>query len=233
MKVLLIQNCSVEGFGFYEVVLRRIASDVKVIHPYRGEPFPGARDFDAVIIGGTPVSAYLWETHPYLREEHSFLKTIIAEDIPCLGICFGAQLLSLILGGTVTNSLRKEIGIYQIELTEFGKNDPCLTGFPARFSVFQWHGDTFFVPPLANLLAVGQTCRNQMFRLGRAVGVQFHLEIDSQEAGSWCDAYAEELKSFGKTKDHISAQFKPAEKQMALLAEKLIHNFLNRNNQDS
>ena len=53
MNVLLIQNCSTEGFGHYETTLKRIASKVQVVHQYRGDPFPNVRGVDAVIVGGT------------------------------------------------------------------------------------------------------------------------------------------------------------------------------------
>ncbi|MGB8657611.1 MAG: type 1 glutamine amidotransferase [Candidatus Zixiibacteriota bacterium] len=225
MNVLLIHNCITEGFGLYETILRPIASKVKAIHPYRGDLFPNVHGIDTVIVGGTPISAYHLGNHPFLQQEFSFLKEVIAANVPCLGICFGAQLLSLALGGTVIRSPQKEIGVYEAELTESGTTDPSLKGFPRRFPVFQWHQDTFSVPPNAELLVTGRTCRNQMFRAGNAVGVQFHLETGSKEADSWCTAYAEELQSFGKRRDDISVECEAAEKQMALLAERMITNF--------
>jgi GMP synthase (glutamine-hydrolysing) len=233
MHVLLIQNCSTEGFGLYETFLKQRDFNVEILHPYRGDPFHNAKDIDAVIIGGTPVSASRLANHPYLLNELVFLKVVIAKNIPCLGICFGAQLLSLALGGEVTQNPQKEIGIYEVELTQTGKIDPVLKGFPARFPVFQWHSDTFSVPLHGELLAKGQACRNQMFRLGKSVGIQFHLEIDSPEADRWCSEYAEELKSFGKSREDISAEFKPVEKQMAELAEKLISNFMSQIMEDT
>jgi GMP synthase (glutamine-hydrolysing) len=225
MNVLLIQNCSTEGFGLYETTLRRIASKVEVVHPYRGDPFPNIRGIDAIVVVGTQVSAYHLERHAFLQEEFAFLKAVLVKNIPCLGICFGAQLLALALGGTVTRNPQMEIGVYEVELTDAGKTDPSLKGFPARFPVFQWHGDTFSVPPNAELLAVGDTCRNQMFRAGNAIGVQFHLEIGSKEANNWCNAYVEELHSFGKRKDEIIAEVEAIERQMEVLAEKLMLNF--------
>jgi GMP synthase-like glutamine amidotransferase len=181
MNFILIQNCSTEGFGLYETTLRRIASKVEVVHPYRGDPFPNIRGVDAVLVSGTPVSAYHLDNHLYLQKEYDFLKAIIDQNIPCLGICFGAQLLALALGGNVSRNREREIGVYDVQLTESGKIDPSLKGFPLHFPVFQWHGDTFLVPPNAELLAFGHPCKNQMFRAGNSIGVQFHLEIGSKE----------------------------------------------------
>jgi GMP synthase (glutamine-hydrolysing) len=233
MNVLLIQNCSTEGFGLYESVLRRIASKVDVTHPYRNDPFPNLQGLDAIIIGGTPISVYYLEEYSFLQREFDFLKAVLTMNIPCLGICFGAQLLSLALGGKVTRNPQKEIGISEVELTPAGRINPSLKGFPLRFTVFQWHQDTFSVPPNAELLVTGQTCRNQIFRAGNAIGVQFHLEIGSKEADSWCSVYAEELKSFGKRREDISAEFKTVEKQMTMLAEKLMLNFMSTIKEDT
>jgi GMP synthase (glutamine-hydrolysing) len=226
MNVLLIQNCSAERFGLYETTLKRITSKAQVIHPYRGESFPNVQTLDVVVAGGTSISAYHLERHAFLQKELGFLKAALAENVPCLGICFGAQLLSLALGGTVTRNPQMEIGVYEMELTNAGKIDPSLKGFPARFPVFQWHGDTFSVPPNAELLVVGNICRNQMFRTGNAIGVQFHLEIGSKDANNWCSAYAEELQSFGKRKDEIITEVEKVEKQMTMLAERMMLNFM-------
>ncbi len=233
MNVLLIQNCFTEGFGLYESIIKRIASKVEVIHPYRDDPFPNVQSTDAVVVGGTPISVYDFTSYPFLQREFDFLKAVLGKNIPSLGICFGAQLLSLAMGGTVTQNPQKEIGVYVVELTESGKTDPTLKGFPPRFPVLQWHQDTFSVPPNAELLVTGQTCRNQMFRAGNSIGVQFHLEIGSKEADNWCIAYAEELHSFGKRRNDISAELEVVEKQMTLLAEKIILNFLNTIKEDT
>jgi hypothetical protein len=41
---------------------------------------------------------------------------------------------------------------------------------------FHWHGDTFEIPPQALRAAESEACANQAFMLGKAVGLQFHLE---------------------------------------------------------
>ena len=54
----------------------------------------------------------------------------------------------------------------------FGPSGPVLP-------VLHWHGDTFTIPPGAELLASSDRCVNQAFRLGRAYGLQFHVELDA------------------------------------------------------
>jgi hypothetical protein len=52
--------------------------------------------------------------------------------------------------------------------------------------VFQWHNETFSVPPAAQLIATGAHCHRQAFAIGtRHIGVQFHCEIDGLKVESW------------------------------------------------
>jgi GMP synthase (glutamine-hydrolysing) len=53
-------------------------------------------------------------------------------------------------------------------------------------TVFQWHGDTFDLPPGAVWLARGSSCQNQAFRWGsNAYGLQFHIEMTAAMIDEW------------------------------------------------
>ena len=80
----------------------------------------------------------------------------------------------------------KEIGWYEVELTEAGRDDAVFSGCQPTEMVFQWHGDTFDLPAGAVQLARGTDCENQAFRYGRAAyGLQFHLEVTPEIIVSW------------------------------------------------
>ena len=89
-RILAIQNMEGEGFGRFERHLRQDGHDLAVLHAYRGEPLPPPEACDAVLVGGTPLAAYRWEEHAFLREEAAFLQRVVAAGTPCLGVCFGA-----------------------------------------------------------------------------------------------------------------------------------------------
>ncbi len=180
MRVLAVHNCSIEAFGLYEQLLLDRGIDCQIVHPYRDERLPPHQDFDAVLVGGTPVSAYEAHSHPFLQAEREYLRNAVQKGKACFGICCGAQILAQILGADVRRCQRMEIGVYKVRLTEAGRKDSLLKGFPPHFPVFHWHGDTFGIPEHADLLVEGQDCPNQMFRRGKVVGVQFHLEVTSQ-----------------------------------------------------
>jgi GMP synthase-like glutamine amidotransferase len=99
-------------------------------------------------------------------------------------------------------------------------------GFPQTFPVFHWHGDTFAIPAEGRRLAMDRDCPNQAFRLGRAVGLQFHLEVTPAEARRWAGAYKDELDSVGKNAPRLTSECRSHESMMASLAGLLLENFL-------
>jgi len=54
--------------------------------------------------------------------------------------------------------------------------------------VFQWHGDTFTLPPSSELLAYSEKYF-QAFRKGKVLALQFHLEVDAKMVSKWVQEY--------------------------------------------
>jgi GMP synthase-like glutamine amidotransferase len=57
--------------------------------------------------------------------------------------------------------------------------------FPEEFRIFHWHEESFDLPAGATLVASGNAVKNQAFRLGSAVGVQFHPEVTMDIISKW------------------------------------------------
>jgi GMP synthase-like glutamine amidotransferase len=103
-------------------------------------------------------------------------------------------LIAKALGAKVTKALVKEIGWYNVSLTRFASRDPCFSGFPKTFPVFQWHGDTFEVPNRGKLIATSPALPHQAFRYGTNVyGLQFHLEVTREMIQEWMETYEDEF----------------------------------------
>ncbi len=144
---------------------------------YAGETSPPAADYDMLIVMGGPMGVYDEKQYSWLAGEKKALEAAVAGGKAVLGICLGAQLLSVVLGGSVTRNPVPEIGWFDVTLTPQGAKEPLFAGFPQTFHAFHWHGDTFSIPPGAVHAASSQACPNQAFVYqGNVVGLQFHLE---------------------------------------------------------
>jgi GMP synthase-like glutamine amidotransferase len=231
MRVLIVQNDKTESLGLYEVYLREKRVKYTIFHAYileNEENFPNIIEYDAFIIGPTPISANSVELHDFLRKEWRFLGKVIDSGKPCLGVCCGGQLLARRLGAEVRKSPEREVGSYDVRLTEAGKINPLFSGFPQVFPVFHWHSDMFDVPNGGKLLVEGDSCPIQSFGYGNVWGILFHLEIDSSEAERWLDAYPGEVEILGKTREQIINECKDKELEMKNLASLLMENFLGK-----
>jgi GMP synthase-like glutamine amidotransferase len=225
-RVLFLQNCPEEGFGRYATRLHEQGLGHDIVQAYEEESVPRPDRYGAIIVGGTPISVNEIQRHDFLLAEEHYLKKALDLGKAVLGICFGAQLLARLLGATVRKNPVMEIGAYPVHLTAAGRSDPLFQGFPKAMPVFHWHGDTFDIPPWGLRLATGQDCANQAFRMGSAVGLQFHLEVTAEEAGSWADAYPGELHLVAKSKARVVRECREHEPLMAELAGRLLDNFL-------
>lgn len=144
---------------------------------YAGETPPAASEYDMLVVMGGPMGVYDEKDHPWLAAEKKAIEAAIGAGRTVLGVCLGAQLLSVVLGGTVTPNPVPEIGWFKVEMTPEGSREPALAGFPPSFYAFHWHGDMFSIPPGAVYAASSAACANQAFvHQGKVVGLQFHLE---------------------------------------------------------
>ena len=138
--------------------------------------------------------------YPFLTEEKAFIRALIEKEIPLLGICLGAQLIAQAAGGRVYRADEKELGWYEVHLTREGAKDFLFGGLPESFYVFQWHEDTFSIPPQGKSHVTATGCLNQGFKIGkRAYGLQFHLEADVTMINGWLasERDADHLTSLG------------------------------------
>ena len=71
---------------------------------YENSFFPAPEEFDLLLIMGGTISIYQEEEYSWLKPEKEFVKTVIKDGKPVLGSCFGAQMISEVLGGKVTKN---------------------------------------------------------------------------------------------------------------------------------
>ena len=98
-----------------------------------------------------------------------------------------------VLGGIVRKNENREIGWFQVSLTKEGSLSPFFAVLPERFTALHWHGDTFDIPPGSMRTAESRACSNQAFVLGKAIGLQFHLESSQDSIDHLLQNCADEL----------------------------------------
>ncbi len=189
-RLLAVQNVACETLGTLEDMFRSDGFEIEKISA-QIDPVPvTTKGFDAVVILGGPMAVY--DNLPHLMREQDLIKDAIKNNTPLLGVCLGSQLIAQAAGGRVYRGKKKEIGWYSVYVTPASSNDIFRGVIDKTIGVFQWHGDTYDLPTNAKILAYSDIYP-QAFRVGSAVGLQFHLEVDRHLIESWMHAYGAEV----------------------------------------
>jgi GMP synthase (glutamine-hydrolysing) len=92
---------------------------------------------------------------------------------PLLGICYGAEIIALTLGGSIRKMPAHVQGTTPVSVS--GQNP--LTGGKKSISVYESHGYCVArLPANFKSLASSQYCDHEMFASGKTYGIQFHPE---------------------------------------------------------
>ncbi len=194
--VAIFRFAPTEGPAYFADWLTRQGIPWAEVRIDRGEPVPASPDaYSGIGMMGGPMSVN--DPLPWIAPLLELIRQAQAQGIPLIGHCLGGQLMSRALGGTVsTNYSRgepaKEIGWHTIHPEPNDAARQWLGDAPA-FDVFQWHGETFSIPPGATRLASSPLCDNQMFAIGPSIGMQCHIEMDEPTISVWCESGAPEV----------------------------------------
>lgn len=192
MRVLVVQNFDNEGMGQIGAALAEAKAEIDLRKPYEGDALPAsAADHDAIVILGGAQNALDDAQCPYFPALLDLIRDFAEKDRATLGICLGSQLIARAFGGQNRIGGATEFGWCGVALTGAAKADPVLNALPEKFPIFEWHDDTFSLPPGAVHLAGSAVAENQAFRIGRAVyGFQFHFEADRPMVRDWSRNFA-------------------------------------------
>jgi len=117
------------------------------------------------------------KNNPLMNAINSRLvKHALIEYKPLLGICYGAEILALTLGGTIKKMASSRQGLYEIDIT--GDNPLC----EGKIRVFESH--SYMVSKLGSVftqLGTSTDCKFEMFQHNNKniFGTQFHPEMST------------------------------------------------------
>lgn len=182
-----------EGPAYFATFLQVHGVPWQVIRVCDGEPVPAdVSEFSGLGLMGGPMSVN--DDLPWIAPELALIREAVRVDIPLIGHCLGGQLMSKALGGVVSRNPLKEIGWSRVDVVNAAEGHRWL-GETASFNSFHWHGETFTIPEGATRFAASAACANQMFAMGKHLGMQCHVEMTADLINAWCADGHEEVVS--------------------------------------
>ena len=219
-----------EGPGYFATFLESRSIPWKLIAIDRGEAVPSdVEAFSGLCLMGGPMSVN--DPLPWIDTLCALIRAADAKGIPVIGHCLGGQLMSKAFGGQITRNPVKEVGWGKARADThadarhwFGE---WLATTDGEADVFQWHGETFSLPPGAKRLLTNDWCANQMFYRGPHLAMQCHVEMTPEMIAEWCGSWPEEVKGIAplpvsiQTPEQMQAETPTRLPSMRRLADQL------------
>ncbi len=179
MHIHYFQHASFEHVGSIRSWCNENGHTISGTKTFETQEFPNLEDIDLLVVMGGPQCAADYKNTPYLKAEIDYIKKAIQAEKIILGVCLGAQLLSIAMGGKSIPSPNKEIGLFPIKLNEDGISDPVFSQFNRiEIETLHWHNDMAIPPKGFKILASSEGCPNQIFSNGKNIyGLQCHFEL--------------------------------------------------------
>ena len=182
-----------EGPGYFATFLDRNRIPWRVIALDAGEPVPEEiGGLPGIAMMGGPMSVN--DDLPWIEPLSSLLRRAVDAELPVIGHCLGGQMLAKAMGVPVTRSPNVEIGWHDVKLEPtplaaewFGAID--------KFQTFEWHNESFAVPPGATRVLTNDACPNQAYVLGNSIGLQGHIEMTRELVNIWVNDGVDDLSA--------------------------------------
>lgn len=173
-KVLILDF----GSQYTQLIARRVRENhvYSEIVPFNINPAEIGDEVIALILSGGPGSVY--DKNPYLPDPEIFRL-----GKPILGICYGLQIITYLLGGEVAPATEKEYGF--AVLRKEGES-PLFKNLPDSFRVWMSHGDKVLRVP-EGFKVIGITDNSEFAAIEdskrKIYGLQFHPEVVHTDFG--------------------------------------------------
>lgn len=157
--------------------------------------WPDLAGHDLVLLLGSEWSVYWDQVSREVQAESALIREANRTGVPIFGICFGSQMISHALGGSVQRATRPEVGWHRVDSAA----PAVITPGPW----LQWHFDVFTPPPGWEVMATSPS-GPQAIRSGRTFATQFHPEANESMLAAWT-AGSDDLVRLGLSADDVMA----------------------------
>jgi len=214
--IRIFRHVACEGPGYLGVFLEKQNIPFEVVCIDEGVEVPDDLDTISGLVfmgGGMNVTDPL----QWIKDEQALIRKAIESNVPIMGICLGAQMISAAMGGRITSEPGMEIGWHRVTAVAEHKSNAWLKDLPDELLPFHWHADTFSIPQGAVPLFNSECRQNQAFAFKNCIALQFHLEMTVDMVKEWVQQFGSDL-DYGppcaQTRDDIL--YKLDEKVLAL-----------------
>lgn len=225
--VLVVQHedtCPVDRLGAW---LDEAGVRVELRRPYAGDTVPERVEQDGLVVLGGHMGAYDDDVAPWLPATRALLARCVADEVPVLGVCLGAQLLAVACGGRVeVGAGGIEAGVVDVRWRPAADGD-ALFGGRMQTAGPSMHLDAVVeLPPGAVWLGETSAYPHQAFRVGAAAwGVQFHPEVSLATFRGWAANHASDWERWGLSGDEVVAQLQHRDTEVARAGRELAARF--------
>jgi GMP synthase-like glutamine amidotransferase len=189
----IFRHSITDGAGYFAMFLDAHNVPWQLIKLDEGAAVPAdPLAFSGLGFMGGPMSVN--DNLPWIAPVLALIRCAVVADVPVIGHCLGGQLMARALGGVVSRNPVTEIGWGQVDVLP-GDEARLWLGGAASFESFHWHSETFSIPPGATRIAYSRYCDNQLFSLGKHIGLQCHIEITPELIVAWIADWEKEIQS--------------------------------------
>lgn len=166
------------GSQYTQLIARRVRelSVYCEIHPFNNPPEID-ESVKGVILSGSPFSVHQ-------KDSPVFDFSPIHNQLPLLGVCYGAQYIAQHSGGVVSASEIREYGRANLQYVD--DNNPLLKNISPNSQVWMSHGDTISnVPDNFKIIASTDHVKVAAYQIegSQTYGIQFHPEVTHSVEG--------------------------------------------------
>lgn len=185
--MLIAEHSSEADAGRLLPALESAGCRVETVRTHTGQLPPRTLDgYQGFVALGGGMFVSDADRYPFIGREQRLFREAIVSETPALGICLGGQILASALGARLYRESPIRLGWDAVRFDAAG--DPLMSALSPESVLFEWHHESFELPPSAVLLGGSDAVPTQAFRAGSAWGIQFHLEVEARHVLEWSNS---------------------------------------------